>query len=139
LYLHWNLLHEHVPLPLLHRMHVYTFLQLVSSIAGLVIVFCWILDWYRNTAPGPQPLRAPISPGQKTLVATVMIAISIAGGVLRGLMRTGLPNRSGNALPFAGDAVVTMGALLWWQLVAWGVLMGRGIVRPVSESEPTLR
>jgi len=141
LYLHWNLLREHVPLPLLHRMHVYTFLQLISSIAGLAIVLYWIVDWYRNTPPSRRPLRTIISPAQKTLIVTLMIAISVAGGVLRGLMRTGFlhKHRMAYAVTFAGDAVVTMGALLWWQLVAWGVLMGRGIIRPVSESEPTLR
>lgn len=139
LYFHWKLLHEHVPLPLLHQMHVYFFLQLVSSVAGLGFVLFWIFDWYRSTPPCPPSLHTPISSGQKTLVVIVMIVISVAGGILRGLMRTGIPNKTADAMPFAGDAVVTMGALLWWQLVAWGVVTHSAAFESSSRSEPTHR
>lgn len=136
---HFGLLRRHILVPGFHLMQVFSFLQIVSTVAGVLILCLWILSWYRATRPSPQPLHTALLPAQKTLVLTVILAVSIAGGVLRGLLRTGIPLRRYLMDPFAADAVVTFGALLWWQLVAWGVLIRAGLVQSATESELTLR
>jgi len=136
LYHHFGLLHRRVPVPLLHSMHVYTLLQVISDVVGIFIVIVWIRHWYRNTPPGPPPFRTIFTPGQKALVLATMLALSLAGGILRGLVHTRLPLTVANAPTMAGNVVVTVVALLWWQLVAWGMLMGRRIFQPVPEVEP---
>ncbi len=138
-YHHFRLLHRQIMVPGFHLMQVYSFLQIVSSVAGVLILCLWIGSWYRATQPAPQPLHTALLPAQKMLVLTVILAVSIAGGVLRGLLRTGMPHRRYLMDPLAADAVVTAGALLWWQLVAWGVLIRAGLVKRTPESELTLR
>ncbi len=132
---HFMFLHRHILVPGFHLMQVFTFLQMVSSVAGILILCFWIRSWYRAARPASQPLHTALLPAQKTLVLTVILAVSIAGGLLRGLLRTGIPHRRYFMDPFAADAVVTFGALLWWQLVAWGVLIRAGLVQSTPQSE----
>lgn len=138
-YRHFRLLHWQIMVPGFHLMQIYSFLQIVSSVAGVLILCLWIRSWYRATQPAPQPLRTALLPAQKTLVLTVVLAVSIAGGVLRGLLRTGMPHRRYLMDPFAADAVVTIGTLLWWQLVAWGVLIRAGLIESTPQSDLILR
>lgn len=51
-----------------------------------------------------------------------MFLLSGAGGILRALLRYGVPHSHAFLADFAGVMIVTTGALLWWQLVAWGVI-----------------
>lgn len=138
-YRHVGLLHRHIMLPWFHQMEIYSFLQMLSSVVGVLILFLWIRSWYRATPPSPHPLQTVLPRAQKTLILTAMFAVSIAGGVLRGLMRTGIPDRRYLVDPFAADAFVTFGALLWWQLVAWGALLRMGAVQLAPQSELTRR
>ena len=48
-----------------HLMQVYTFLQIVSSVAGVLILCLWIRSWYRATRPAPQPLPTALASGTK--------------------------------------------------------------------------
>ncbi|MGA9783742.1 MAG: DUF4184 family protein [Terracidiphilus sp.] len=138
-YHHFGLLHRHVVLPWLHRMSVYTFLQIFSSVAGVLILWLWLRSWYRATPPGPLPLLNGLPRSQKTLVRAAILALTVGGGVLRGYLNTGIPHNRYKIDDFIGSAVVAIGALLWWQLVAWGALMRVGATRSAPQSEPTTR
>jgi hypothetical protein len=138
-YHHVALLHGHIPVPWFHPVPLSTFLQLFSSLAGVLIVGLWIHSWYRNTPPNPKPLKTFWTTAHKTLVLAAMFAVSIGGGFLRGFLHTGMPRNRHLITEFAGHAVVAAGALLWWQLVAWGLLMRTGVIESAPESEFTHR
>jgi len=139
LYHHWDFLRGRVPMPLIGHMRTYKFLQYLSSVGGLLVLAVWFLHWYRDTPPGPQPLQATFSPSQKALIVAAMLALSTAGGFLRGFERYGIPRSPVLMEDFAGDMIVTMGALLWWQLVAWGVLLRSRATSLIGPAEPIAR
>lgn len=122
LYHHWAFLRGYVRVPVHGSMRTYKFLQYISSLAGGIVLVWWFLDWYRHAQPGPQPLRSTLSPSQKALIVSSMFLLSGAGGILRALLRYGVPHSHAFLADFAGVMIVTTGALLWWQLVAWGVI-----------------
>lgn len=123
LYRHWAFLHGYVPVPPFGSVRTYKFLQYISSIAGLLCLAIWFMHSYRDTPPGPQPLRATFTSSQKVLIVAVMLALSAAGGFLRAFAGFGIPRTPGFIADFAGDMIVTTGALLWWQFIAWGILL----------------
>lgn len=139
LYHHWNFLHVYVQIPLLGRIRMYKFLQYVSSVAGLLFLALWFLLWYRKTPPGPQPLQATFSPSQKVLIVSAMLTLSAAGGVLRASAHRGIPHSMAFIAEFAGDLIVTFFALLWWQLVSWGVLLRSRVTSLAAPAEPIAR
>jgi hypothetical protein len=138
-YHHVAILHRQVPIPWFHPMPLSTSLQFFSSLAGVFIVCLWVYGWYRNTPPDPKPLRIFWTTAHRTLVLAVMFAVSLGGGVLRGVLHAGIPRNRHLITEFAGRAVVTAGALLWWQLVAWGLLMRTRVIESAQESELTPR
>ncbi len=139
LYHHFRFLHGNVPLFVLHPMPLYAFLQMFSSVAGVLILFLWIRAWYRTTPLGIRPLQTALPRAHKSLILTVIIALSIAGGALRGYLYTGIPSNHYILQTFADDAVVTAGALLWWQLVAWGMFLRTGAIENAPESDQSRR
>lgn len=139
-YHHFRFLHRELVVPWFHLMPMYAFLQMFSSVAGVLILGFWVRSWYRATPPAPEPFETPMASAPKALILTVIVMVSLAGGLLRGLLRTGIPHESYILLdPFAADVVVTAVALMWWQLVAWGILMRAGLVESARESELTHR
>ena len=139
LYRHCQLLHAQVPMPLLQSLPLYEVLQWLSSLAGSAIVLFWIINWYRSTPPGPRPVGAAFSRTQKILILTAILALSAGAGLLRGYLSAGIPRERWTAGEFAADGVVAFGALLWWQLVAWGALMRMGVAHGSPQSELTIR
>lgn len=135
LFHHWDFLRRHVHLPLAGSIRVFLLLQYISSIGGIVVLLCWVWHWNRTTAPGPQPLSNTFTPGQKGAITAAMLAGSTAGGVVRALASMGIPHTRATIPTFAGEAVITLGALLWWQLVAWGVLLRTGATRLAPQTE----
>ena len=83
---------------------IYSFLQIVSSVAGVLILCLWIRSWYRTTRPAPQPFEIPLRSASKALILTVIVIVSVVGGLLRALLRTGIPHETYILDPFAADA-----------------------------------
>lgn len=139
LYSRWSFLRLHIHLPLIGSIRSYFLLQVLSSIGGILILLFWLCHWYRATPPGPQPLSRTFTPSQKTVIAIAMLTLSIAGGLLRAFLHFGIP-RSRNAVAgFAGDTAVTVGALLWWQLIAWGFFLRSRVASLTAQADATPR
>lgn len=139
LYRHWAFLHQHIHLPLAGSIRVFYLLQFISSIGGILVLVGWCVHWYRTTPPGPQPLTTTFSPGQKILIAAAILALSTAAGVLRAFHNVGMPHNRITIPTFAGEVAITLGALLWWQLVAWGILLRPRATRLAPQTEPAPR
>ncbi|HWE84837.1 MAG TPA: DUF4184 family protein [Terracidiphilus sp.] len=139
LYFHCSFLRQDIPLPLVGPIRSYFLLQILSSVAGILALLFWFFRWYRDTPPGPQPLGRTFTPWQKAVIVIAMLTLSTAGGLLRAFLQFGIPQNRHTVTGFAGDTAVTVGALLWWQLIAWGVLFRSRVTSFTAHSEPIHR
>ena len=129
-------LHHFHRIPVLGGLTVFGMLQILSSVAGLVILAVWSRRWYRRTQPDPQAPVNPFTPHHRHLVVVMGVAAAAAGAVLRAWVGVGLPRNPYETDDFLGLVVVTFGALVWWQLALWGLLGPfRGAGRRASEEE----
>jgi F0F1-type ATP synthase assembly protein I len=131
LFHHWAFLHREILLPFVGWRMYASLLQFFSSALGILVLFLWILHWYRTTPPSSQPVQSTFSAGQKVAIVATMLILSAAAATLRSFVHFGPPHR-GVLQEFAGDAVVTWGALLWWQFVVWGVFLRARAIQPAT-------
>ncbi|MEO8725319.1 MAG: DUF4184 family protein [Acidobacteriaceae bacterium] len=106
-------------LPLLGTRALVQLLQFGSSVLGMVAVALWAWHWYRNTQPVRELPRRRLSVVDKVVLGGSMLMIASAGGVMR---LTGLPASEHTRRYFVVLLAVSVIALIWWQLVALGVL-----------------
>ncbi len=126
---HWSFLHRSIWLPIVGYARYSAILQDGSGFFGVAVLIVWFVYWYRSTKPGPLSLRSPFTAAHKAAIVVTMLSISTAGAMLRGFASVGFPLH-GRRAEFAGEAVVTLGALIWWQLVVWGFLLRTRAVQP---------
>ncbi len=125
LYHHWSFLRQSSYLPFWGPIRNCTLLQHGSTILGLGILIVWSVLWYR-TAPVSDRVPASQLSGPRKIAVIIMVpAVAVAAGLLRAVVSAGLPGSRPSLQVFAGDAVVTALALVWWQLVLFGLLFGR--------------
>ena len=117
-YRHWPALRQSLPLPMLGQVPYYKLLQHGSTILGLGILFAWIVLWYRSTDPSNRVVAA--MPQRKTVIVWGL-AIAVTGGALRAGLVMGMPSTLWDARWFIIRFGITVMALLWWQLVAYGI------------------
>ena len=121
-YHHWPILRQSIHLPLIGRIACYKALQHASTIVGLGILAIWILVWYQNSQPSSTPLIDRAPPWRKMAITAVVASIAVVGAIVRALAGTGIPRSRFADEQFVGQLVVTAIALVWWQLVAYGVV-----------------
>lgn len=136
LYDHWAFLHHVIRLPDIRSIHVYFFLQLISSAGGILVLLAWFVHWYRTTPPGSQPLSTTFRPGQKVFIVAAMVLLSLAGGAVRVYLHRRHFRYSPGLVELASSGVVTVTALLWWQLVGLGAVLRMRMAKRVSDSTP---
>jgi len=119
LYKHWLLLREPIDVPVLGRLPLYKVLQHGSTVIGLCALLVWLVLWYRRT--NPSPIREPLlASSRRIAVVMVLMALAGLGASIRTLWEHGFL-ADGASRRFVGDFVVTSVALIWWELVAYGV------------------
>jgi hypothetical protein len=134
LYGHWSFLRQSSTIPFLGPIRNCTLLQHSSTILGMGFLTLWVLHWYRTAAPSDRPSGRPISTKWKIAAVTLISGVAVIAGMSRGLAAAGVPD-SRNALKlFAGEAVVTVIPLVWWQLLLIGLVLRRSFF-----SRPQLR
>lgn len=119
-YGHFSILRQTLPAPFVGSIAFYKLLQHVSTIVGLAILAFWTWKWYTTTTPNAPPTDRP-SRGRAVFIVVVITSISVLGTIARVY--------SGNALDldhfsfslFAGQIVVALIVLTWWQLVLYGI------------------
>jgi hypothetical protein len=119
---HSALLQQQIPLPVLGRRSLFRVLQHFSTIAGLTILLVWLTLWYRRTKPSTHLVGGAVSARRKTLTWVALSTVALLGALGRAFSATGIPMHFDSAKLFLGNAVVTGIALLWWELVLYGVL-----------------
>ncbi len=118
---HWHLLRESVVVPVLGSIPYYKLFQHVSTVLGLAILAVWLVWWYTKTPPSGQPLAGAPSHSRRLAIVAGLITIACIVAVIRGTVEALGPTGRMNYREFVIDAVVTVVATLWWELVAYGV------------------
>ncbi len=128
LYRRWLFLRQPIRLPILGMAPGYKVMQHGSTIVGLVVLVVWFLGWYGSSEPSDQNQnREPrLATAQKLAIVATLTAIALAGAIVRALV--GAESSHVVDKNFAGQAVVTGIALMWWELVAYGLFSGRKTV-----------
>jgi Domain of unknown function (DUF4184) len=120
-YRHWQILRQLFTLPVLGPIPLYKILQHGSTIAGIGIIFIWLARWYSITKPSA-PAEKSLSPHRKAAVVAVMASVALVGAIVRALVGIGMPTGHFAFNHFVAQAVVTALALVWWQLLAYGLV-----------------
>lgn len=124
-YRHFALLRAKLPIPLIGPYPCAKFLQLVSSVMGIVFVVLWLLLWYRRTAPSRSRAEAWIPAGQRWLVIGSIAAAATLGGIVRAAAVMDVEGVAFYRQIVVGDGVSTAIALCWWLLVLYAMVVSR--------------
>jgi membrane-bound metal-dependent hydrolase YbcI (DUF457 family) len=125
LYHHWAFLRQKTSVPVVGVVENSTLLQYLSTIFGFVVLAVWFLQWYRAaTVQDKLPYRR-ISPAGKVAILTLIFAVATIAGLWRGHAVIGIPHSLHTLEIFAAEGVVTLIALLWWQVVLLGLILAK--------------
>lgn len=122
---HWPLLSQRLDVPIVGPIPFYKVFQHGSTIIGVAVLSIWLVVRYRNTKPSDHVLSNAASPTRKIAIGAVVIFVALVGAIIRALVGIGVPSDNISGKRFVGLLVVTAVALLWWQLVAYGVFSSR--------------
>jgi hypothetical protein len=124
-YVHWPLLRASLNLPVLGPTPYYKVFQHGSTVVGTGIVTAWLASWYRSSVPSAQvPAEAP-SPRQRFVIVAVIMSVALVGVIIRVVMGPGFRAVALHNKKTIGEAIVTAIALVWWQLVLYGLIKRR--------------
>jgi hypothetical protein len=142
-YRHWAFLGQPIQVPILGMIPFYKLLQHGSTIAGVAIFLTWLVLLYRASEPATQPLSnsaspAP-SPAKKIAFATVVTALAMAGAIIRAIAVVGVPHDHPSQRRFISVLVVAAIALIWWELVAYGLFSSKTRERKETLPRSTAR
>ncbi len=119
---HVGWLHHHYHFPGIGWWGVAELLQIVSSIAGLLILAVWCWRWYRRTEPNSRIPVSPFSPHHRHVIVAMGVSSAAVAALIRAWVGLGSPTSRYETDAFIDQVVVTFGALVWWQLAIWGLL-----------------
>jgi len=120
-YWRWPWLRQSVHLPVHGMMPHYKILQHLSSLIGTAIVVIWLAFWYRRSKPSGEHLGESMTRTRRLAIIAAITAIAFASAVVRALVETEFLTIRLGYSRFAGEAVTTFIAILWWQLVVYGL------------------
>lgn len=124
-YRHWRVFAQPVNLPIVGLLPFYKVLQHGSTIIGLSIFATWLAAWYRGCELSGQDLRNLLSPMQKVGISAAVLSVAAAGAITRAILVVGVPAGHPAERRFVGVLVVAVVALVWWQLLAYGIFLSR--------------
>ena len=133
LYHHWPILREAIHVPIVGVIPLYRVLQHGSTIIGIGVLSAWLAVWYRTTDPSGYALSNTVSPTRKIAIGAIVMTIAIVGAIIRAVAEMGILLSHPSEERFVGVLVVTGIALVWWELVAYGIFSSRDIsstIRP---------
>jgi len=125
LYRHWPILSQLFHVPIVGAIPFYKVFQHVSTIIGIGVLSIWVVFRYRATEPSCHAPSNPASPVRKMATGGCIVTVALVGAFIRAAAAVGIPSGHPAEKQFVGLLVVTAIALVWWQLVAYGVFTSR--------------
>lgn len=133
LYYHWAFLSHMVRLPIVGFVPYYKLFQHGSTIVGTVILLIWFARWYQAAEPCREYPRPFFSSRQKLSLIALISLVAILGAIASSVINVGSPTDPLAFRRFVGQAIVSVIALAWWELVAFGLLYSKRL----STKSPT--
>jgi Domain of unknown function (DUF4184) len=121
LYARWPLLRQSFHLPFEGTIPLYKALQHGSSVLGVAVLLIWLVLWYRRNG-ATAPARGAVSMTKRIAILAVVIVVACVGVIVRRLLGAERPIVNFSSRNFIVEACITILALIWWQLVAYGVI-----------------
>jgi hypothetical protein len=135
LYRTWPILRQRIYLPLIGPTPIYKVFQHGSTILGMGALLIALLLWYRTSEISTEPATAVRPwPMSNIMILVAVTATALLGGAIRAIAAIGFPWTRLEDAQFAGLLVVTSIALLWWELVLYGLLQSKD-----QNADPSLR
>ena len=126
IYRQWPTLRESHHLGALGAVPVYKIFQHGSTVVGAGVLVVWLGWWYWKSEELPEEPCLKSASRPWILGAA---AISFVGAVIRATITTGVPSNHLAQKRFLGVWVVTVMALMWWQVVAYGFWRTRALAK----------
>jgi len=124
-YRRWGLFRQMVHTPLLGTVPYYKLFQYGSSVVGTAAVVVWLALWYRTSARSAELPRGSVRPTRRVVIVAGILAIALIGGLVRAILGADPWTVHFSRSRFAGQLVSTFIALVWWELVAYGLVCSR--------------
>jgi Domain of unknown function (DUF4184) len=124
-YRHWSILSQPFPVPIAGAIPFYNVFQHGSTIIGIGVLSIWLVFRYRATEPSCHPLSNPVSQTRKMVTVGCVATVGFVGGIIRAAATVGIPSDHPAEKRFMGLLVVTAIALVWRQLVIYGIFSSR--------------
>lgn len=123
----WTFLNRKVHLSAVGTIPYFKVLQHVSTIVGVLVVVLWFVHWYRTTQPAAESSEPELSGGRRAVIVAVGVLLALVGAIVRALHAAAIPYQIRGSARFAGDAVCAFVALVWWELVVYGLVQRRSM------------
>jgi hypothetical protein len=123
-YRHWSILSQTVHAPIVGEIPLYKLFQHGSTVIGIGVLSIWLVLRYRATEPSCHALN-PASPMRKVVTGGCVVTVALIGAMIRAVAAVGIPRGHPAEKRFVVLLVVTAIALIWWQLVIYGILASR--------------
>jgi hypothetical protein len=120
-YRKWQILGQPVHVPFLGLIPCYKVLQHGSTIFGIAVLAIWLILRYRTSEESVAEINGAPSTMRKIAFWAVITVVAFAGAVIRAIAVVGIPTDHSSERSFAGVLIVTVIALVWWELVAYGI------------------
>jgi hypothetical protein len=119
---HWPVLMTPIHSRVIGVYPLVVYLQLGTSVLGMLLLAWWIREWFINTQPSAMLTRRHMSFAKKIALIASMLAIAIVGAALRASEFYGIPQGRHETHYYLVVLLVAGIALCWWQLVGFGIL-----------------
>ncbi|GAC1647331.1 MAG: hypothetical protein NVS9B15_05860 [Acidobacteriaceae bacterium] len=129
----WPALEHPLRVPLLGPRSIAHLLQWASSVFGMLAIIWWARNWYAHAEPAFE-VRAT-EPHRLRSVAARASVLALGVSVVRALMFTGDPVDDHSIRKFCILVIVDIVGLLWWFLLAAGVVRKLAL-RTVAADRP---
>jgi hypothetical protein len=114
-----------VHLPILGWVGYYKVLQHLSTLFGLTVLSFWFVRWYESSDCTSRESQPAFSPLRKITIISIITSIALSGAVLRVVLIILVSEHPVSLQTVVGQAVVTLIAFHWWELIIYGLLFRR--------------
>lgn len=120
---HWAFLRKAIDVPVLGAVPLYRVLQHASTVAGILALSAWVMNWYQHTEPQIDRESPGLSASRRWFIVGSICLMAFVGGMVRSAIVFWFQGFALDGEETVGVGVVTGIALAWWLLVAYALVV----------------